>query len=136
MGDADFIESFIAHWCETGGSELANTQSFINGLCGLIGVPAPNGSRTDDAFNDYVFERRVFQDNGDGTTSFGRIDAHRKGSFILEAKQGSEADKAAADGGISDVDFFGQFTAQAPEVVQESHFVGVPIDADRNPAYS
>ncbi len=105
------IEDFIVHWRETGGSELANTQSFINGLCALIGVPAPHGSRTDDAFNDYVFERRVFQDNGDGTTSFGRIDAYRKGSFILEAKQGSEADKAAADVGISDIDFFGQTAA-------------------------
>jgi hypothetical protein len=107
MVGTNSVEDFIAHWRETGGSELANTQSFINGLCALIGVPAPHGSRTDDAFNDYVFERRVFQDNGDGTTSFGRIDAYRKGSFILEAKQGSEADKAAADGGISDIDFFG-----------------------------
>ena len=107
----DDVELFIARWRETGGSELANTQSFINGLCALIGVAAPHGSRTDDAFNDYVFERRVFQDNGDGTTSFGRIDAYRKGSFILEAKQGSEADKAAADGGESDIDFFGQTAA-------------------------
>ena len=66
MGDAATAELFIAQWRETGGSELANTQSFINGLCALIGVPAPDGSRADDAFNDYVFERRVFQDNGDG----------------------------------------------------------------------
>lgn len=29
------IDSFIAQWRETGGSELANTQSFINGLCHL-----------------------------------------------------------------------------------------------------
>ena len=77
MVGTNSVEDFIAHWRETGGSELANTQSFINGLCALIGVPAPHGSRTDDAFNDYVFERRVFQDNGDGTTSFGRIDAYR-----------------------------------------------------------
>jgi hypothetical protein len=111
MVGTNSVEDFIAHWRKTGGSELANTQSFINGLCALIGVPAPHGSRSDDAFNDYVFERRVFQDNGDGSTSFGRIDAYRKGSFILEAKQGSEADKAAADGGISDIDFFGQTAA-------------------------
>ena len=55
------VEEFIAHWRETGGSELANTQSFINGLCALIGVDAPAGSRADDAHNDYVFERRVFR---------------------------------------------------------------------------
>lgn len=59
-------------------------------------VEPPHGSRTDDAQNDYVFERRVFQDNGDGTVSFGRIDCYKRGAFILEAKQGSEADRSAA----------------------------------------
>ncbi|WP_293920230.1 class I SAM-dependent DNA methyltransferase [Sphingobium sp. UBA5915] len=102
------IEGFIAHWRETGGSELANTQSFVNGLCALIGVDAPAGSRADDARNDYVFERRVFQDNGDGSQSFGRIDCYKRDSFILEAKQGSDADRAAADRGEDDLDLFGQ----------------------------
>lgn len=106
------IEEFIAHWRETGGSELANTQSFINGLCALIGVDAPAGSRADDARNDYVFERRVFQDNGDGSQSFGRIDCYKRDCFILEAKQGSDADRAAADRGEDDLDLFGQ-TASA-----------------------
>ncbi|WP_324750095.1 DNA methyltransferase [Sphingomonas sp. LY54] len=108
MGDTSDVERFIAQWRDTGGSELANTQSFINGLCGLIGVEAPHGSRTDDAQNDYVFERRVFQDNGDGTVSFGRIDCYKKGAFIVEAKQGSEADRAAAARGEDDFDLFGQ----------------------------
>lgn len=102
------IEKFIADWRDTGGSELANTQSFINGLCHLLGVDAPVGSRTDDAYNDYVFERRVFQDNGDGTQSFGRIDCYKRDAFILEAKQGSEADRAAASKGEDDLDIFGQ----------------------------
>ena len=83
-------ETFIADWRETGGSELANTQSFINGLCQLLGVAPPSGSRVNDAQNDYVFERRVFQDNGDGTESFGRIDCYKRDCFVLEAKQGSE----------------------------------------------
>jgi len=112
MGDESEIETFIAHWRDTGGSELANTQSFINGLCHLIGVAPPNGSRTDDAHNDYVFERRVFQDNGDGTASFGRIDLYKRDAFILEAKQGSDADRAAAGRGEDDLDLFGQ-TASA-----------------------
>ncbi|MXO94762.1 class I SAM-dependent DNA methyltransferase [Erythrobacter arachoides] len=102
------IEGFIARWAQTGGSELANTQSFINGLCRLIGVEPPHGSMADDASNDYVFERRVFQDNGDGTQSFGRIDCYRRDSFILEAKQGSEGDRAAATRGEDDIDLFGQ----------------------------
>lgn len=58
----DETEKFIAQWRDTGGSELANTQSFLSGLCRLIGVEPPHGSRADDARNDYVFERRVFQD--------------------------------------------------------------------------
>lgn len=108
MSDTPDIADFIAHWRGTGGSELANTQSFINGLCTLIGVPHPHGSKADDAGNDYVFERRVFQDNGDGTQSFGRVDCYKRDSFILEAKQGSDADRAAADRGEEDLDLFGQ----------------------------
>jgi hypothetical protein len=38
------IDRFIAQWWDTGGSELANTQSFINGLCRLIGVEPPHGT--------------------------------------------------------------------------------------------
>ena len=87
MRDAGEIDKFIADWRDTGGSELANTQSFINGLGHLLGVDAPVGSRTDDAHNDYVFERRVFQDNGDGTTSFGRIDCNKRDMFILGARR-------------------------------------------------
>ena len=102
------VEAFIATWRDTGGSELANTQSFINGLCALIGVPAPDGSRVDDTHNGYVFERRVFQDNGDGTQSFGRVDCYKRHCFILEAKQGSEGDRAAAERGEDDLDIFGQ----------------------------
>ena len=112
MSNSTDPEAFIAQWRDTGGSELANTQSFINGLCQLIEVESPHGSRTDDAQNDYVFERRVFQDNGDSTVSFGRIDCYKRGAFILEAKQGSEADRAAAERGEDDLDLFGQ-TASA-----------------------
>ncbi|TCM07461.1 type IIL restriction-modification enzyme MmeI [Sphingomonas sp. PP-CC-3G-468] len=112
MTDPATFEAFIAHWRGTGGSELANTQSFLNGLRALVGVDAPHGSRSDDAHNDYVFERRVFQDNGDGSVSFGRIDAYKRGAFILEAKQGSDADRAAATRGDDYLDLFGQ-TASA-----------------------
>ena len=108
MNTAAEIEEFIAAWRDTGGSELANTQSFINKLCHILGASPPAGSRVDDAHNDYVFERRVFQDNGDGTQSFGRIDCYKRDSFILEAKQGSEADRAAANKGEDDLDLFGQ----------------------------
>lgn len=106
------VEAFIEQWRHTGGSELANTQSFINGLCQLIGVDPPAGSRADDVHNDYVFERRVFQNNGDDTQSFGRIDCYKRNCFVLEAKQGSDADRQAEARGEDDLDLFGQ-TASA-----------------------
>ena len=111
MSDNDKLESFIAEWAPTGGSELANTQSFVNGLCALIGVDPPKGSRTDDTHNDYVFERRVFQKEADGTESFGRIDAYKRHCYVLEAKQGSDADRKAAEQGEADLDIFGQTAA-------------------------
>jgi hypothetical protein len=111
VSDSDKLESFISEWALTGGSELANTQSFVNGLCGLIGVDPPKGSRTDDSHNDYVFERRVFQKEADGTESFGRIDAYKRHCFVLEAKQGSDADRKAAEQGEADLDIFGQTAA-------------------------
>jgi hypothetical protein len=36
-GAKDQIESFISDWIVTGVPELANTQSFVNGLAALIG---------------------------------------------------------------------------------------------------
>jgi hypothetical protein len=110
MQGPSYIDKFISEWAITGGSELANTQSFVNGLCALLDVDAPKGSQTNDAQNDYVFERRVFQDNGDGTKSFGRLDAYKRGCFVLEAKQGSDADREAAQRG--EADFFGKPAAE------------------------
>jgi hypothetical protein len=75
-------------------------------------VLPPKGSRTDDSVNDYVFERRVFQNNGDGTESFGRVDCYKRGHFVLEAKQGSDADRAAAAKDEADLDLFGQTASQ------------------------
>ncbi len=111
MRDRADIDNFIAEWALTGGSELANTHSFVNGLCALIGVDPPRGSRDDDRHNDYVFERGVFQKEADGTTSFGRIDAYKRHCFVLEAKQGSDADRLAAQQGEADLDIFGQTAA-------------------------
>lgn len=45
MNEPADIDTFIAAWRDTGGSELANTQSFINDLCRLLGVDAPAGNR-------------------------------------------------------------------------------------------
>src|SRR3546814_12659698 len=66
------IDAFVAHWRKTGGSELATTQSFINGLCNLLGLEPPAGSSPDDAHNDHVFERSLFKEHGDGTQNSAR----------------------------------------------------------------
>jgi hypothetical protein len=94
VSDKAQIESFIAEWAPTGGSELANTQSFVNGLCALIGVDPPKGSRTDDTHNDYVFERRVFQKEADGQGAqlMGQLQAGLDTSWLGGSTAGARFD--------------------------------------------
>lgn len=106
------IEQFIEKWRASGGSETANTQSFVNELCELLGVDPPGASQSDDRLNDYVYERRVFQTEADGSTSYGRIDLYKRSCFVFEAKQGSDADAQAAQNGLADLDLFGQTAEQ------------------------
>jgi len=83
-------QEFIARWKDSGGSELANSQSFLKELCDLLEVPQPSPTHSDESHNTYVFEKQVQFNNGDGTTSSGRVDLYRQGCFVLESKQGSE----------------------------------------------
>lgn len=108
------VDEFIAEWSKAGGNERANTHLFINDLCALIGVEHPHPTQSDTAANDYVYERNVIKTEIDGTTSNGWIDCYKRDSFILEAKQGSEADRRAVDAGEGDSlrDFFGQTAAE------------------------
>ncbi|MCY1703856.1 class I SAM-dependent DNA methyltransferase [Deinococcus sp. SL84] len=80
----------IARWKDTGGSERANYTGFLIDLCDVLGVPRPEGSRVDVTQNAYVFERDVAEHHPDGSVSHRRIDLYRRGSFVLEAKQGVE----------------------------------------------
>jgi hypothetical protein len=84
------IEEFIARWKESAAAERANYQLFLSELCDVLEVERPQPAQADDAQNAYVFERAVTFDNGDDTTSTGRIDLYKRGCFVLEAKQGSE----------------------------------------------
>ncbi len=83
-------DEFIARWRGSAAAELANSQSFLKELCLLLGVPEPDPTQQDESFNTYVFEKAVLFNNGDGTTSPGRVDLYRKGCFVLESKQGAE----------------------------------------------
>lgn len=85
---------FIDHWKVSGGAELANSQLFLSQLCRLLGVDEPDASGDDESRNKYVFEKAVKFNNGDGTTSDGRVDLYRKGCFVLESKQGVDRKSA------------------------------------------
>lgn len=83
--------SFIDYWNGRGGSERANYQKFINELCALIGVAAPEASHAEDARNEYVFEKRVRAmdlEGEDGRYNF--IDCYKRKHFVLEAKQSNK----------------------------------------------
>jgi hypothetical protein len=88
--DSPSSDAFINRWKASGGAELANSQPFLIGLCDLLGVPHPEPTQPDEDANTYVFEKAVTFNNGDGTTSSGRVDLYRRGCFVLESKQGSE----------------------------------------------
>ncbi len=88
-------ENFIARWKDSGGGEMANSQSFLKELCTLLEVPPPEPTIPDEDQNTYVFEKAVLFNNGDGTTSQGRVDLYRQRCFVLESKQGSERKDAA-----------------------------------------
>ncbi|MES2674345.1 MAG: type IIL restriction-modification enzyme MmeI [Pseudomonadota bacterium] len=81
------VEHFISRWQSADGSELANTQSFTRELSELLDVPVPDPARADTRDNSYVFERRVIFNSHDGSTSEGRIDCFKPGSFVLESKK-------------------------------------------------
>jgi hypothetical protein len=85
-------QEFIKRWQDSGAAERANYQLFLSELCVLLNVPAPAPTRPDDADNLYVFERNVHFQDDDGSSSLGRIDLYKRGAFVLEAKQGSDAE--------------------------------------------
>ncbi len=92
--DPRVIEAFIDRWAKSGGSELANFQTFANELCDLLGLPSPEPSQPDNQSNDYVFERRVDFKFEDGSTSAGRIDLYKRDCFVMEAKQSAKRVRA------------------------------------------
>lgn len=79
--DEQAVEKFIAFWSKVTTSEIATTQSFVNGLCMLLNMPQPTHGL------DYMFERPITFRHGDGSSSAGRIDCYRCGHFVLEAKK-------------------------------------------------
>jgi hypothetical protein len=95
--DISALEELIARVKASGGSEIANTQAFIDRLCAVLDLPRPEFSNERNRDNDYVFERRVTFKHPDGSTSTGRIDLYKRGCFVLESKQSSLAQARRPD---------------------------------------
>lgn len=87
------VPAFITRWHSSAAAERANYQLFLSELCDFLEVPRPDPTVADDSKNAYVFERAVHFQNGDGSATPGRIDLYKRGSFVLEAKQGSNKDQ-------------------------------------------
>ena len=81
------LDDLIAEATASGGSERANYQLFISGLCDVLGVSRPAMSQETNARNDYVFERSLDYRHPDGSTTKLYVDCYKRGSFVLEAKQ-------------------------------------------------
>ena len=92
--DPAALDAFVARWKPAQAAEIANAQPFLIELAALLGVPGPEPATKDPARDGYVFERPVdFQDAADAGT--GRIDLYKRGCFVLETKQGVDAENAA-----------------------------------------
>jgi hypothetical protein len=83
MTNPNPVDTFIERWRGVTASELATAQSFVMDLCELLGVEKPHA--TPD--QEYMFERPVAFQHGDGSTTPGRIDCYKRGHFVLEAKK-------------------------------------------------
>jgi len=73
-----------------GAGEL-NYQGFLIDLARLVGAPAPDPATGDPARDAYVFERPVRIERPDGTATTNFIGLYKRGCFVLEARQGSDA---------------------------------------------
>ena len=82
-------DTFIHRWQQSSASERANCGPFLSELCDFLQLPRPDPSQADENKNVYVFEKNVFYQELDGSTTVNRIDLYKRSCFVLEAKQGS-----------------------------------------------
>ena len=81
------VQSFIAKWRASGASERSNYALFFAELCDVLGVPRPAPATDTPERDDYVIDRVVTTEAG----ASNYIDLYRRGCFVAEAKQGSDA---------------------------------------------
>jgi len=81
------LDTFITRWRASNAAERANYVLFLSELCDVLGLERPNPQTNDAGADGYVFEKAVPLPYG----TVGRIDLYKRGCFVLEAKQGSDA---------------------------------------------
>ncbi|MBI5608598.1 MAG: class I SAM-dependent DNA methyltransferase [Deltaproteobacteria bacterium] len=86
--DAARVAAFVKRWRDSGGGELANSQTYLGELCDLLDVPRPTPLQAEEAKNHYVFEMPVRDPYLDKNGPPLRIDLYHQDAFVLEAKQG------------------------------------------------
>ncbi len=86
--------AFITRWKGVTASELSTSQSFVIQLCELLGVAPPHPTPE----QDYMFERPITFQHGDGSTSPGRVDCYKRGHFVWESKKLKAGIAAQASG--------------------------------------
>ena len=95
--DTASVEAFVEKWEKAQASERSNGQSFLIELATLVGATVPGAATGDTRRDAYVFERPIrFLDGPKETVGF--ADLYRRGSFVLETKQGVDAERAAQGG--------------------------------------
>ena len=95
--DNALAQAFVNHWQNVPASEISNAQFFVGDLCTLLGVARPHATLD----QGYMFERPVKFKHGDGSTSTGRVDCYKRGSFCLESKkQRKRVDTKGFDDGL------------------------------------
>lgn len=94
------VSAFLARWAASQAAERANYQTFLAELADLLGLPRPDPTTGDPAKDGYVFDRAIpIRDTAKATTAF--LDLYRRGCFVLETKQGSDAPAPDASGGAA-----------------------------------
>ncbi|NRP49801.1 hypothetical protein XMV201_001561 [Aliiroseovarius sp. xm-v-201] len=90
------ISEFIERWKQSGGSERANYGLFLNDLTEALGLEKPLPVTDTDENDHYRLERPVASAIiGENSKKY--IDLYRRGSFILETKQGTHGKTADPD---------------------------------------
>ena len=90
--DPEKVKQFISRWSASSAAERSNKDMFFVELCDLLGVDRPDPSA--EARPDYCFEKPVIIAHEDGRETTRFVDFYKKGFFVIEAKQGSQAGDA------------------------------------------